>query len=183
MFTSFLYRMDGPHFVTLVTMAVLKWLNFSSTMGLKLTCLLKLVFHVNILLATSYFKFYTCRQERVSKYETKVDRLLQRDYKHKQVLPHINCVKFNQRWQILFRQKPKDNKKKISLCHAHVICPFFEARCFAECTILKHKFPISLPHPKQFFNCRTKNVIYLVICTTPGCRAQYVGYHHQALHV
>ena len=63
MFTSFLYRMDGPHFVTLVSMVVLKWLNFSSTMGLKLTCLLKLVFHVNILLATLYFKFYTCRTE------------------------------------------------------------------------------------------------------------------------
>ena len=61
-------------------------------------------------------------------------------------------------------------------CHACVICPLFETRCFAESTTLKHKFPISLPHPKQFFNCRTKNVIYLVICTTPGCRAQYVGY-------
>ena len=33
-----------------------------------------------------------------------------------------------------------------------------------------------LQHPKQFFNCKTRNVIYLIICTTPGCRAQYVGY-------
>ena len=208
------------------------------------------------------------------------NRLLQGGYKHKQVLPHINSVKFNQRRQFLFRKKPKDNKKKLVFvtqfcddaqrlkqiikkhwklikkdetlnrifpeppviafrnnpslkhklvraklkpidepthlghtqpntsepthtaqplsieyphdifksslqnfrnptkrcCHACVICPLFETRCFAESTTLKHKFPISLPHPKQFFNCRTKNVIYLVICTTPGCRAQYVGY-------
>ena len=59
--------------------------------------------------------------------------------------------------------------------HACVICLLFETRCFAESITLKHKFPISLPHPKQFFNCRIKNVIYLVKCTTPGCRAQYVG--------
>ena len=58
-------------------------------------------------------------------------------------------------------------------CHACVICPLLETRCFAESTILKHKFPINLPHPKQFFNYKTKNVI---ICTIPGCRVQYVGY-------
>ena len=39
------------------------------------------------------------------------NRLLQRGYKHKQVLPHINSVKFNQRRQLLFLKKPKDNKK------------------------------------------------------------------------
>ena len=208
------------------------------------------------------------------------NRLLQRGYKHKQVLPHLNAVKFNQRHQILFRNKPKDNKKKLVFvthfcddahrlkqilkkhwkliknnktlnhifpeppviayrnhpslkhklvraklksideptqsgntqlnpsksahttqplpaeypqsifksslqnfrnpirrcCYACAICPSFETRCFAESTTFKHKFPIDIPNPKQFFNCRTKNVIYLVICTTPGCRAQYVGY-------
>ena len=31
------------------------------------------------------------------------NRLLQRGYKHKQILPHINSVKFNQRRNILFR--------------------------------------------------------------------------------
>ena len=61
-------------------------------------------------------------------------------------------------------------------CRACVICPLLETRCFAESTTLKHKFPISQPHPKQFFNCKTKNVIYLIICTTPGCGTQYVGY-------
>ena len=54
--------------------------------------------------------------------------------------------------------------------------PLFETRCFAECTTFKHKFSIDIPNPKQLFNCRNKNVVYLVICTTPGCRAQYVGY-------
>ena len=39
------------------------------------------------------------------------NRLLQRGYK--QVLPHLNAVKFNQRHQILFRNKPKYNKKKL----------------------------------------------------------------------
>ena len=41
------------------------------------------------------------------------NRLLQRGYKHKQVLPHLNAVKFNQRHHILFRNKPKDNNKKL----------------------------------------------------------------------
>ena len=41
------------------------------------------------------------------------NRLLQRGYKHKQILPHINSVKFNQRQKILFRQKPNESKKKL----------------------------------------------------------------------
>ena len=45
------------------------------------------------------------------------NRLLQRGYKHKQILPHINAVKFSQRHQILFKGKPKKNKKEIGLCH------------------------------------------------------------------
>ena len=208
------------------------------------------------------------------------NRLLQRGYKHKQILPHINAVKFNQRHQILFKGKPKNNKKKLVFvtqfcddaqrlkqilkkhwkliqnnrtlshifpeppviayrnnpslrhklvraklkpidesiqidntqpnaskpehttqslpvgyphtifnntlqnfrnpikrcCHACAICPLLITRCFAESTTLKQKVPINLPHPKQFFNCKSKNVIYLIVCTTPGCGAQYVGY-------
>ena len=41
------------------------------------------------------------------------NRLLRRGYKHKQILPHITAVKFNQRHQILFKGKPKNNKKKL----------------------------------------------------------------------
>ena len=60
---------------------------------------------------------------------------------------------------------------------ACIICPLITTRCFVENTILKYKFPITPPNPKQFFNCQSRNVIYLVIiCTTPGCRSQYVGY-------
>ena len=47
---------------------------------------------------------------------------------------------------------------------------------FAESTTLEQKVRINLPHPKQFFNCKSKNVIYLIICTTPGYGAQYVRY-------
>ena len=61
-------------------------------------------------------------------------------------------------------------------CHACALCPLLETRCFVESTVLKHKFPICQPHPKQFFNCQTSNVIYLIICKIPGCGAQYVGY-------
>ena len=32
------------------------------------------------------------------------------------------------------------------------------------------------PYSKQSFNGKSKNVIYLIVCTTPGCGAQYVGY-------
>ena len=41
------------------------------------------------------------------------NRLLQRGYKHKQILLHINLVKFNQRCKTLFRQKPRENKMKL----------------------------------------------------------------------
>ena len=41
------------------------------------------------------------------------NKLLQRGCKHKQILSHINAVKFNQRHQILFQGKPKNNKKKL----------------------------------------------------------------------
>ena len=39
------------------------------------------------------------------------NRLLQRGYEHKQILPHINAVKFNQRHDLI--QKPKNNKKML----------------------------------------------------------------------
>ena len=61
-------------------------------------------------------------------------------------------------------------------CKACALCPILETRCFAESTTLKHKFPINPPKPKQFFNCKTKNTIYLAICKSPGCNSQYVGY-------
>ena len=48
--------------------------------------------------------------------------------------------------------------------------------CFAESITFKQKVPKNLPHSKQFFKCKSKNVIYLIICTTPGYGAQYVGY-------
>ena len=58
----------------------------------------------------------------------------------------------------------------------YAICPMLLTKCFAESTALNQKYPISLPNPKQSFNCKTKNVIYLVICTSKGCWSQYVGY-------
>ena len=57
-----------------------------------------------------------------------------------------------------------------------MVCQILETRNFAESTTLNQKFPIELPHPKQHFNCKTNNVIYLITCKTPGCRTQYVGY-------
>ena len=41
-------------------------------------------------------------------------------------------------------------------CHACVICPLIETRCFTESTTLKQKYPIMLKYSKQFFNCKTK---------------------------
>ena len=61
-------------------------------------------------------------------------------------------------------------------CKACLICSLFETKCFVESTSLKQKYPIHPPNPKQSFNCKTKNVIYLATCTVMGCRSQYVGY-------
>ena len=74
-----------------------------------------------------------------------------------------------------FCKPPKQNPTK-RCCHACVMCPLLITRCSAESMTLRQKIPINLPYPKQFFNCKSKNVTYLIICTTPGCGAQYVGY-------
>ena len=41
------------------------------------------------------------------------NRLLQRGYKYKQILPHIESVQFNKRQQLPFRQIPKAKKQKL----------------------------------------------------------------------
>ena len=40
----------------------------------------------------------------------------------------------------------------------------------------KHNTNKNTLNPKQFFNCQTRNIIYSIICKTPGCGSQYVGY-------
>ena len=60
-----------------------------------------------------YLRMNSNEREFTNMKQRLTNRLLQRCYKHKQVLPHISSVKFKQRQQILFRQKPKNNKKKL----------------------------------------------------------------------
>ena len=88
--------------------------------------------------------------------------------------PNGNQVKISEDYPyIIFKDTLQNFRNPIKKC---IICPRFITQCFAESTTLKQKFPISLPNPKQSFDCQTRNVIYLVICTTDFCRSQYVGY-------
>ena len=51
----------------------------------------------------------------------------------------------------------------IKPCHKGcVICPKLLTTCFAESTTLKHRYPMDPPNPKQSFNCKIKNVVYLM---------------------
>ena len=61
-------------------------------------------------------KEYTNMKQRLT------NRLLQRVYKSKQILPHINSIKINQRHQILFKDKLKEKK---SLSHNSVMTPTY----------------------------------------------------------
>ena len=61
-------------------------------------------------------------------------------------------------------------------CKGCIICSRMLTTCFVQSTSLGHRYPITPPNPKQSFNCKTKNVVYLITCTTHRCRSQYIGY-------
>ena len=64
----------------------------------------------------------------------------------------------------IFKSSLQNFKNPIRCCcHACVICPLIETRCFAESTTLEQKYPIMLQHPKQFFNCKPKLLLYYTL--------------------
>ena len=77
----------------------------------------------------------------------------------------------------LFTTTLQNYRNPIKRCkRTCLICNILETRCFAESTTLTQKYPINPPPPSQFYNCNTRNIIYLITCTETGCRTQYVGY-------
>ena len=59
--------------------------------------------------ANRYLRMNSNEREFQNMKQRLTNRLIQRGYKYKQVLPHLDSVKFDHRQQTLFRQKPKRN--------------------------------------------------------------------------
>ena len=57
-----------------------------------------------------------------------------------------------------------------------IICKMLATYLFARSTTKKTKHQITLPPEDQHYNCKSKNVIYLVTCNHKNCAAQYIGY-------
>ena len=52
---------------------------------------------------------------------------------------------------------------------------------FAKSTTKRTKQQITLPPEDQYYNCKSKNVIYLATCNHRNCAAQYIGYTTRSL--
>ena len=48
-----------------------------------------------------------------------------------------------------------------------LVCQILDTKCYVVSTTLNHKFQINFPQHKQYFNCQTSNVIYLITCENP----------------
>ena len=48
-------------------------------------------------------------------------------------------------------------------------------------TIKATNTPIIPPPPNQYYNCMSRNIVYLITCKYKNCGAQYVGYSMRQL--
>ena len=60
------------------------------------------------------------------------------------------------------------------------ICIHIPTKRFVISTLKRTKHPIDLPPRGKFYNCSSKNIVYLITCNSNKCKAQYVGYTQRA---
>lgn len=56
-----------------------------------------------------------------------------------------------------------------------------ETKSFAYSTTKITKTPITQPSPNQYYNCRSRNIVYLITCKYQKCCVQYVEYSMRQL--
>ena len=62
------------------------------------------------------------------------------------------------------------------------ICKQLNTKSFVISTARSTKTLIDPLPPQQYYNCHSRNVVYLITCKYKNCGAQYVGYTMRKLH-
>ena len=76
----------------------------------------------------------------------------------------------------LFDNTSQNYRNPIKPCKKTcTMCKQLETKSFAYST-RRTKTPINQPPPNKYFNCQSRNVVYLITCKYKNCGAQYVGY-------
>ena len=75
-----------------------------------------------------------------------------------------------------FRNPIKRHHKECQLCKQ------LNTKSFVISTTRPTRTPIDPPPPHQYYNCHSRNVVYLITCQYKNCGAQYVGYTMRKLH-
>ena len=77
----------------------------------------------------------------------------------------------------LFKHTTQHFRNPIKRCNNECsICKQLETKTFAYSTTRTTKTPITPPPINKHYNCKSRNVVYLITCKEQTCGAQYVGY-------
>ena len=77
----------------------------------------------------------------------------------------------------LFTHTTQNYRNPIKRCnHKCNNCKKMITNSFAYSTTKATKTPITQPPMNQYYNCKSRNVVYLITCNHKKCGAQYVGY-------
>ena len=81
----------------------------------------------------------------------------------------------------LFKSSQQDYRNPIQKCQRNYpLCIHIPTKTFVISTLKRTKHPIDLPPRGKFYNCSSKNIVYLITCNSNKCKAQYVGYTQRA---
>ena len=77
----------------------------------------------------------------------------------------------------LFKSSQQDYRNPVQKCRKNCpLCIHIPTKTFVISTLKRTKHPIDLPLRGKFYNCSSKNIVYLITCNSNKCKAQYVGY-------
>ena len=81
----------------------------------------------------------------------------------------------------LFKSSQQNYRNPIRRCQLNcTLCKHIPTKTFVISSSIKTRYAIDLPDKDKFYNCSSKNVVYLITCNTTNCKTQYVGYTQRA---
>ena len=81
----------------------------------------------------------------------------------------------------LFKSSQQNYRNPIKRCQLNcTLCKHIPTKTFVISSSIKTRHAIDLPDKDKFYNCSSKNVVYLITCNTTNCKTQYVGYTQRA---
>ena len=82
----------------------------------------------------------------------------------------------------LFKHTSQNYRNPIKRCNNKCNnCMKMETKSFAYSTTKATKTPITPRPPNQYYNCMSRNIVYLITCKYKNCGAQYVRYSMRQL--